>query len=83
MYSMHRKGDSSVAKASNFEVKPTLRVAFVISPLGIRGCPETVVIIGRSDSLIHIAGVELAVEEDVWFTRLGEVKTVSLRQVGP
>ena len=82
MYSVHRKGDSSVAKASNFEVKPALGVAFVISALRIRGCPETVVIVGSSDRLVHIAGVKPAVEEDVWLAGLVEVKAVTLGYVG-
>ena len=75
---MHREDDSSVAKAANFKVKPTLGVAFAISPLGIRGRPETVVIIGRSDCLVHIARVKPAVEEDVWLAGLVEVKAVTL-----
>lgn len=55
MYSMNRKDNFSIDKASYFEVKPTLWIALITSSLGIASSPDTIVIIPISDYFIHIS----------------------------
>lgn len=78
MHSVDREGHFSVGKSSGFEVEPTFGVTLIIGSFGIAGCPETVVIVGGFDDFRHVAGIEMAIEEDVGLSWLGELELVSL-----
>ena len=79
---MNWKSHSSVTKASNLKVEPTLGVAFVVGTLSVAGSPKTVVIVSSSNYSMHIAWVEPAIEEDLRLTWLWKLESVSLGQIG-
>lgn len=51
---MDRKCNSSIDKASNFEVEPALGVALIISVLCIACGPECVMLVCKLSDLMHV-----------------------------
>jgi hypothetical protein len=73
------EGNFAVEVASGLEVKPTFGVAFVVGALRVAGSPDTVVVVVRAGDAVHVAGVELATEENIGLAGLGEFETLALR----
>ncbi len=79
MYSMNRKGNFSIDKASYFEVKPTLWIALIASSLGIASSPDTIGIIPISDYFIHISWIKATIEKDTRLSYFWKLVSISLR----
>ncbi len=79
MYTMNGKGNPSVDKSSNLEIKPTFRITLVLCPLCITCRPDTIMIVGIFDNFTHISRIKVTIEENVWLTWLRKIKSISLR----
>lgn len=52
---MDRKCDSSIDKASSFEIEPTFGVALIISTLCIACSPDGVMLVCKFSDPVHVA----------------------------
>ena len=78
---MDRECHFSIMESSNFEIKPTLGVAFILCSLGIASSPNTIMLIAISYHFVHVARVEAAIEEDVRLVGLCESEVCALWDV--
>lgn len=76
---MDAEADFAIAKPPHLEIKPALGVALVVGPLGVAGSPDTIMVVAAFDHLVHVAGVEVAAEEDAGLAGFAEFETSSLR----